>query len=293
MSPRSILGFDTSGINALSKDGTVGEHLLAGLSAGYSIRLNATALDEIIAHGTAKEREQLRSLCRRLLANGEGDILLPFHEIVTRLARAFETHVSFDWTRIDVRSPEYLQFVFGAPIPDLEVISSEQRASHMQTGGQFENVFFGPRPVFQKLREDAQSEPWPKSAAQLAQVLQAPGGAYWNYAIGLYQRASGQNATEEKIKAFLDACPPFRALVASIVVAQYERCICEEPEPRLAGRNDLFMAVYLPYVDEFLSNDHGQQSALRQAASIAGIPTSVRWYKEFAAHFSCGLAPST
>lgn len=34
------------------------------------------------------------------------------------------------------------------------MISSEQRPSHIRTGGQFENVFLGPRPVFQKLRED-------------------------------------------------------------------------------------------------------------------------------------------
>ena len=38
------------------------------------------------------------------------------------------------------------------------MISSEPRPSHIRTGGQFENVFLGPRPVFQKLREDAQSE---------------------------------------------------------------------------------------------------------------------------------------
>jgi hypothetical protein len=290
MSPRPILGFDTSGINALLRDGGTALHLLAGFSAGYAVRLNATALDEIIAHGTPDEREQLRLLCRKLLANGEGAILLPFHEIITRLARSFETQLSFVWTTIDVHSREYLPFVFGESIPDLEAISSEQRTSHLQTAEQFENIFLGPRPIFQKLREDIQGESWPKSAEQLVEALQVPGGAYWNYAIGLYHRATGQNASEEKIKAFLHACPPFRALIASIVVAQYERCIREEPQPRVAGRNDLFMAVYLPYADEFISNDHAQQSALRQTAAIARLPTSVRWYKEFAAHFSFGLA---
>ena len=44
---RSILGFDTSVINALHKDGASAEPLLAGLSAGYAIRLNGTTLEEV------------------------------------------------------------------------------------------------------------------------------------------------------------------------------------------------------------------------------------------------------
>jgi hypothetical protein len=289
---RTILGFDTSALNALHRGGPGVAPMLAGLDAGYAIRLNGTALDEIVAHSLPLERERLRKLCRKLLANGAGDVLLPFHEITTRLAVAFESGHPFDWTRVDVRSGEYMQFIFGAEpsdafeeITDYEAVSSEQRASAVETAAQFDEVFLAPRPIFQKLRE-TEKESWPKSAAELAQALGKPGGACWNYAIGLYHRATRVTVNEEKIRRFVRECPPFRALLAAIVVAQYERSISEEVKPKLAGRNDLFMAGYLPYCDEFVSNDHAQQQALREIVSIAQLATSVRWHKEFSGQFS-------
>ena len=293
---RTILGFDTSALNALHRGGPDVAPMLAGLDAGYAVRLNGTALDEIVAHSLPQERERLRKLCRNLLSNGAGDVLLPFHEITTRLAVAFEIGRPFDWTRVDVRSGEYMQFIFGAEpshafqeITDYEAVSSEQRASAEETAGQFDEVFLAPRPIFQKLRE-TDKDSWPKSAAELAQALGKPGGAYWNYAAGLYHRATGITVDEEKIRGFVRQCPPFRALLAAIVVAQYERSISEEVKPRLAGRNDIFMAGYLPYCHEFISNDHAQQTALRQIVAIAELETSVRWYKEFSRQFSLRLA---
>src|SRR5216110_134885 len=119
---RTILGFDTSALNALHRGGPNVSPLLAGPDTGYAIRLNGTALDEIVAHSLPQERERLRTLCRRLLANGEGDVLLPFHEITTRLALAFESGLPFDWTRVDVRSSEYMHFLFDEEIGDIEEV---------------------------------------------------------------------------------------------------------------------------------------------------------------------------
>jgi len=286
---RPLLGFDTSAINALRRDGAQVEPLLAALDAAYAIRLNGTALDEIVAHSVPGDRERLRKLCGRLLANGEGDVLLPFHEITTRLSLAFESGPPFDWTTVDVRSSEYMQFLFGEEIDDIENVSAEQRAIAVETAEQFERVFLDPRPIFQQLRE-TEKQAWPKSPAELMERLQQPGGAYWNYGVGLYARATGQIVTEEKIRTFVRQCPPFRALLAAIVVAQYDRCIREEVPEKLAGRNDIFMAGYLPYSHEFISNDHPQQEALRQVASIAVLETRVRWYKEFSTRFSLGVA---
>jgi hypothetical protein len=50
------------------------------------------------------------------------------------------------------------------------------------------------------------------------------------------------------------------------------------------------MAGYLPYSHEFISNDHPQQKALRQIASIALLETQVRWYSEFSTQFALGVA---
>src|ERR1700686_3111233 len=144
---RTILGFDTSVINALHKDGVAAEPLLARMSAGYAIRLNGTTLDEIVAHSTVAERERLRKLCRKMLANGEGDVLLPFQEITTRLARVFESGHPFDWTRVDVRSSEYMHFILDEEMRDVfeqstdyERVSAEQRINAVETAEQFEQV---------------------------------------------------------------------------------------------------------------------------------------------------------
>jgi hypothetical protein len=288
---RPLLGFDTSAINALRKDGAEVQPLLAAFDAAYAIRLNGTALDEIIAHGVPAERDHLRKLCCRLLANGQGDVLLPFQEIMTRLALAFENGPPFDWTTVDVRSSEYMRFIFGEHIADIEQVSAEQRTSAVETAEQFERVFLEPRPIFQQLREN-EKEAWPNSPADLMERLQRPGGAYWNYGVGLYERAIGQTVSEEKIRTFVRQCPPFRALLAAIVVAQYDRCIREEVPEKLAGRNDIFMAGYLPYSHEFISNDHAQQKALRQVASVATLEARVRWYKEFSTCFSLAVVES-
>lgn len=288
---RSILGFDTSGINALHGHETDAEYLLGGLNAAYAIRLNATILDEIVAHREPQERERLRVLCRKLLVNGEGDILLPFHEITTRLALAFEANVRFDWTRVDVRSSEYLGFIYGEELADIAGLSAEQLKSANESAEQFEQVFLDPRPIFQKLQE-ARRESWPKSAAELTEMLKRgrPQGAYWNIAKGLFTRATGRPITDERIEVFVRECPPFRALLAALMVAQFDRAVAVNQPRRFAGRNDLFMAVYLPYCDEFISNDRPQQIVLREVAAIAEMDVRVRWYREFTGQFVVSAA---
>ena len=41
------------------------------------------------------------------------------------------------------------------------------------------------------------------------------------------------------------------------------------------------MSVYLPYCDEFISDDWNQQNCLREVASFAKLAVKVRWFKEF------------
>jgi hypothetical protein len=41
------------------------------------------------------------------------------------------------------------------------------------------------------------------------------------------------------------------------------------------------MAVYLPYCDQFLTDDKQQHRCLTEVASRAGIPTQVQFYDDF------------
>lgn len=52
-----------------------------------------------------------------------------------------------------------------------------------------------------------------------------------------------------------------------------------------AGFNDLFMSVYLPYCDQFLTADEGQEKALREVALAVGLETKVLSYDDFCDSF--------
>ena len=47
------------------------------------------------------------------------------------------------------------------------------------------------------------------------------------------------------------------------------------------GRNDLMMAVYIPYCDQFITNDGPQEEALREVANKAEMPCKVRSFDDF------------
>jgi hypothetical protein len=54
-----------------------------------------------------------------------------------------------------------------------------------------------------------------------------------------------------------------------------------------AGRNDLFMSVYLPYCDKFVSAEKNreQERCLREVALVAGLETEVLSYDDFCDSF--------
>lgn len=121
--------------------------------------------------------------------------------------------------------------------------------------------------------------------------LQGPGGAFWGFGQGLYERVAKGRPNEETIRRFVADCPPFHALLMAICVAQYDLAIREEDGKKPSShRNDLFMAVYLPYCDQFVSDDRGQQTRLREIVSLCNLTTRVRWYREFRDSFSLDSA---
>jgi hypothetical protein len=53
-----------------------------------------------------------------------------------------------------------------------------------------------------------------------------------------------------------------------------------------AGRNDLMMAVYLPYCDRFLTQDFAQHKDLTKIASAARLQSEVTFFEEFSRSFN-------
>lgn len=160
-------------------------------------------------------------------------------------------------------------------------VSAEERAHASNVKSTFETVFTDARPHFEELFRDGK-ESRRSSVAELVSRLQRPGGAFWNFGQGFYERVAKRRPDEDTIRSFVSQCPPFHALLLAVCVAQYDLAIREVDGTKPSShRNDLFMAVYLPYCDEFVSDDRGQQVRLREIVSLCKLTTKVRWYREF------------
>ena len=91
----------------------------------------------------------------------------------------------------------------------------------------------------------------------------------------LYKKDDGTDGDEESIRLFYDLCPPFRAMVVTMLISQYDRCFRDisKGEPSLrAGRVDTLMATYLPYCNIFVSEDPSQVNLLREVLVHAKMP---------------------
>jgi hypothetical protein len=104
----------------------------------------------------------------------------------------------------------------------------------------------------------------------------------------VYHTPAQTDASEATIREFMDACPPFRALIYAMVLSWYDLAVRDDKgEDFGAGRNDMFMAVHLPYCDQFVTAEKYrlQEKCLREVASVAGLETKVLFYGDFCNSF--------
>ena len=99
---------------------------------------------------------------------------------------------------------------------------------------------------------------------------------------GLYRKPTGVALDEAATRDFVDICPPFRALLIALCVAQHQRSI-QNPRQRSTGAFDLYASVYLPYCEQFVTADPGQEAALLHVASLAKLTVEVRSYADLRA----------
>jgi len=285
---RPVIIFDTTALNRFAEDRKGLDPLISGLKVGYRVRLTATNVDEVVATRDAAERDHLLDVCRDLLKSESTEIIRPFHELIGESILEFDKRISFDWRCVPLRLPEYEREVALQKLLDNE-LSTAQREHAAQARAEFEAVFCDARPHFEEIFR-AGTESRPSSVAELVSRLQVDGGAFWSFGMGLYERPAKRRPDEETMRRFVESCPPFQALLLALCVAQYDRSIREIQELELlAGRDDLFMSVYLPYCDEFVSDDRGQRRCLREVASLAKLPVRVCWFREFRDSFSVNL----
>ena len=278
--------FDTSVYNRLMKDGLESEAIYAALQSGYFVRLNGIGIEELMAATAAETRTRLIASAGRLTF-GRHDCLLPQNEIVTRLVRAYESDpLHFQWGRVNITSPEYAAELSRRTLTADDTVAQHVYKELLDARKQFDKMWLELR---DKLEEIYQRHGSPRPLTFAEEVPRAIGenGLLWEIAKGLYDRASVTPANGETIRLFAEACPPFRCVVYALLMAWYDRSVRDwnVGEKFHAGRFDLFMSVYLPYCDQFLSAEveREQERCLAEVARLAEVPTVVRSYDDFCA----------
>ena len=268
--------FDTSALNKLAED-RESEALLAGLKSAFTLRLTETNIGEIAATPDANKRLGLLDLCRQLLS--AGDCIQPYQRIIEQLIIQSQNAISFDWKSVDVRFRECENEIARREIID-EKLATEQRNHARSCEQEFEKIYDDARHHFDRLFHGAKKVR--PGIRDLINALRVTGGAFWSYGISLYERVTKHSPNEQTIRTFIDECPPFRALLLALCVAQYERCIRDLKTglSYRAGRFDLFMSVYLPYCDQFITADDRQHRCLAEVAREGNLGVEVCSYED-------------
>ncbi len=278
--------FDTSALNALA-DEADSLTILKGIGTGFAIRLSETNLAEVVGTKKTERREQLLAACQQLVSSGQ--CIRPFYWIVEQLSRQHaRDSLNFDWRRIDLRFSECDDELARRAFLNDPDLSDEQRKYAHTDKQEFETIYRNARPAFERIFEKAGAER--PSISDFIRALKVEGGAFWAQGISIYERPTGKALDETGIQAFVNICPPFHALLLCLMIAEFHRCVKDPNAESLfkAGKLDLMMSVYLPYCDQFVTNDSGQYNCLLEVASEAGLAVRVRKYCEFRAGLLVG-----
>jgi hypothetical protein len=282
-----IVSFDTSSHNRLVEDGPLSEPVLAGLKSGLSFRFVGLSIDEMVATTNPAKRAALFAYCSRI-QDGLSECIYPHNELIKRMV--VEHHKNpdaFNWKTVDVKAREYERAIRTRELVDDEALSAEQKADLKARRKEYEDMWAGLRPELEEVFKKHGEDPPPTFREVIAR-MQAEGNLIWHMGKLLYDRAAETDASEATIKEFMEACPPFRALIYALLLSWYDRAVRDEKGEKFeAGRNDLFMAVHLPYCDKFVTAEkYGEQErCLREVVSAAGLETEILSYDDFCNSF--------
>ena len=276
------IAMDNSVLNRLAKENDP-KQVVAALLSGYEVRVPEMAFGEAIATPKPEVRMKLMEVCRLLVASGGG--ITAAHWLMDRHIKRFHDYpLRYSWRNVQSRYFYLEEAVLSGNYHADEALVSEQATEMKADQDGFEQLF----------PKSTRTTPFPKSFADWLTECQVKDGSFWNTARILYcgafrskdcimiGRSLSKPPDDAVLQTFLDLCPPMRAIVYAIELTHYDRSLRQAKAISYkAGRNDQMMAVYLPYCDQFLTDDKQQHRCLTEVASHAGIPTQVRFCDDF------------
>ena len=283
---KRILTFDTSVHNRLVKIGASANPIYSAVRSQYFFRLAGLSFEEMISTPQFADRRALLDGCRRLTTGRWWDCLNPPYEILRILIAAHAANPSnFQWLAVDVRSGGLAHEIRTGELTADDALAdlqrTEQNASIKGYKAQWVQLRSQLDPIFA-----AQGIPRPKTfeeAFNNGSPALLPGLGKGMYDAGLRFDAALRGEKIEPdtdaatVQHFIDNCPPFRAQLCALLMSWYNTSLREAntSEKFAAGRNDLFMSVYLPFCDVFVTRDTDQESCLRELTKYTGVDTEI------------------
>ena len=284
-----VVTFDTSAHNRLAEKGAVSESIFEALKLGYHFRFAGLSLEEIMSTRDQARRLELMACCGRL-RHGSSDCLAPHYVLLKRMIRAHKRNPSaFDWKSVDVRALDFENEIARPRFSWDDALAEEQRTRQMEDLKAYEQLFKQHRAEFTAVFEKY-GEPLPTTFRDVMTRLDRENSSiFWARGKRLYDTAAGTDISEFAIREFIGVCPPFRALLYATMLSWYDLAIRDVhiAEKFQSGRNDLYMSVYLPFCDKFVTAEKKgeQQKCLREIASLADLQMDVLSYEDFCNSF--------
>jgi hypothetical protein len=278
-----IVTFDTNAHNRLVDDPRA-ESVLAEMKSMW-FRFAGLSIEELFAAPTSR-RGALFASCRKI-QSGPSECLLPSNLLTEQLILShFHDPAAFNWKTVDVRWPDCDRQIRNPEFFSDEPVSKQQCGFQWERKQSDKQRFVELRQKLQPILE-ARGEARPTTFREAITRLDNVGNsAMWFKAQFYYDLVATMDSTEATVKEFAASCPPFLSLIYATFAVPWYNNAARDPntgERVIAGSNDLYMSVYLPYVDMFVTDDANQGKALREVARLAKLETRILSYDDFCA----------
>jgi len=288
---RRILLFDTSAHDRLIKIGESAYPIYGSIRNQFFFRLAGSAFEEMISIPDAAERLAQLDGCRRLAQGRWWDCLNPPGEVLRILIAAHASApTNFQWLNVDVRSGGLAYEIRTGELTADNALALLQKTEQYsaQTGYKdgWRKVRAELDPIFKKHKLAR-----PKTFAEAfqnhsASMLPALGKGLYDAGLRADAALSGVSAEPDTdpsvVQHLIDNCPPFRAMLCGVMMSWFNTSLKHKSGERLAaGRDDMFMAVYLPLCDIFVTRDIDQLKCLGELTQYIGSGTEVAYFDDF------------
>ena len=109
------------------------------------MRLTGTSVDEIIADPEPSRRTRQLDACKTLMR--DGDVPLPFHELLRNHIVVFERGGAYAWRAVPLEASDYRREIALREITT-DSLSEEQLQHAVATAEEFETIYADARPHF-------------------------------------------------------------------------------------------------------------------------------------------------